>query len=78
MACSKPTRNYDEFPQSTYAARRADIAAYAYLRGRPRPTNDSWIAACCLAYDLPLATQNVKDFQDFAAARRSAHPRQLG
>lgn len=42
------------------------ITAYAYLRGRPRPTNDSWIAACCLAYDLPLATQNVKDFEDFA------------
>jgi predicted nucleic acid-binding protein len=42
------------------------ITAYAYLRGRPRPTNDSWIAACCLAYDLPLATRNVKDFEDFA------------
>ena len=42
------------------------ITAYAYLRGRPRPTNDSWIAACCLAYDLPLATRNVKDFDDFA------------
>jgi predicted nucleic acid-binding protein len=43
------------------------ITAYAYLRGRPRPTNDSWIAACCLTYDLPLATQNVKDFEDFAS-----------
>ncbi|MGH3985071.1 MAG: type II toxin-antitoxin system VapC family toxin [Pseudonocardiaceae bacterium] len=43
------------------------ITAYAYLRGRPRPTNDSWIAACCLAYDLPLATRNVKDFEDFAS-----------
>lgn len=42
------------------------ITAYAYLRGWPRPTNDSWIAACCLAYDLPLATRNVKDFDDFA------------
>ncbi|MGH3838186.1 MAG: type II toxin-antitoxin system VapC family toxin [Pseudonocardiaceae bacterium] len=43
------------------------ITAYAYLRGRPRPTNDTWVAACCLAYDLPLATRNIKDFQDFAA-----------
>lgn len=43
------------------------ITAYAYLRGRPRPTNDSWVAACCLAYDLPLATRNVKDFEDFAS-----------
>jgi hypothetical protein len=34
-------------------------------RGRPRPQNDTWIAACCLVYDLPLATLNVKDFQDF-------------
>ncbi len=27
--------------------------------GRPR------IAACCLVYDLPLATLNIKDFKDF-------------
>ena len=31
-----------------------------------RPQNDTWIAACRLAYDLPLATLNVKDFTDFA------------
>jgi predicted nucleic acid-binding protein len=36
------------------------------LTGRPRPVNDTWVAACCLAYDLPLATLNVKDFADFA------------
>lgn len=41
------------------------ISAYASRRGRPRPTNDSWVAACCLAYDLPLATRNVKDYEDF-------------
>jgi toxin FitB len=34
--------------------------------GRPRPANDSWIAACCLAHQFPLATFNVKDFEDFA------------
>ena len=28
--------------------------------------NDTWIAACCLVRDLPLATLNVKDFNDFA------------
>jgi toxin FitB len=39
-------------------------AAAARLRGRPRPTNDSWIAACCVARGLPLATLNVKDFAD--------------
>lgn len=43
-----------------------ELAALAEERGRPRPVNDSWIAACCLYYDLPLATLNVKDFKDFA------------
>jgi toxin FitB len=42
------------------------ISAYASRRGRPRPQNDSWIAACCLANDLPLMTANVKDYTDFA------------
>ncbi len=28
--------------------------------------NDSWIAACCLTRNLPLATLNLKDFRDFA------------
>ncbi len=41
------------------------LQAYAQLRGRPRPVNDTWIAACCLARDLPLATFNIKDFNDF-------------
>jgi toxin FitB len=43
-----------------------EIQAHARLRGRPRPINDSWIAACCLARALPLATLNVKDYGDFA------------
>ena len=42
-----------------------EIQAHAQLRGRPRPVNDSWIAACCLARELPLATLNIKDFEDF-------------
>jgi toxin FitB len=42
------------------------ISAYAENRGRPRPQNDMWVAACCLYYELPLATLNVKDFRDFA------------
>jgi predicted nucleic acid-binding protein len=25
-----------------------------------------WIAACCLAFEVPLATLNVKDYEDFA------------
>ncbi|MFZ1911882.1 MAG: type II toxin-antitoxin system VapC family toxin [Propionicimonas sp.] len=43
-----------------------EIVGYAERRGRPRPVNDSWIAACCLTYDLPLATLNTADFHDYA------------
>ena len=42
------------------------LQAGAQLRGRPRPVNDTWIAACCLVAGLPLATFNTKDFVDFA------------
>lgn len=48
------------------AARWGELQAYAQLRGRPRPVNDSWIAACCLVRGVPLATLNIKDFADFA------------
>lgn len=41
------------------------LSAAARLRGMPRPVNDSWIAACCLSHDVPLATLNTKDFVDF-------------
>jgi predicted nucleic acid-binding protein len=42
------------------------IAAGAQLRGRPRPENDTWVAACCIQVGLPLLTQNQRDFVDFA------------
>jgi predicted nucleic acid-binding protein len=48
------------------AAQWGELQAGGQLRGRPRPVNDSWIAACCLVRDLPLATFNAKDFEDFA------------
>lgn len=41
------------------------LQAAAIGRGRTRPANDTWIAACCLAHGLPLATRNLKDFTDF-------------
>ena len=44
-----------------------EIQAHARLRGRPRPVNDSWIAACCIAREVPLATFNIKDYADFVA-----------
>jgi toxin FitB len=53
-----------------YSARVAtmwgELQAHAQRRGRPRPANDTWIAACCLVRQLPLATFNIKDFADFA------------
>jgi predicted nucleic acid-binding protein len=58
---SKPT-----IPGTVGVVRKwGEIIAYADRRGRPRPVNDSWIAACCLAYDLLLATLNVVDYADF-------------
>jgi predicted nucleic acid-binding protein len=38
----------------------------AQRRGRPRPLNDSWVAACCIEGGLPLLTLNRRDFMDFA------------
>lgn len=47
------------------ATRWGELQAYAQLRGRPRPVNDSWVAACCLVRELPLATFNARDYTDF-------------
>lgn len=54
-------------PDNRRVARRwGELQAHAQLRGRPRPVNDTWIAACCLVRGVPLATLNIKDFADFA------------
>jgi toxin FitB len=42
------------------------ISARAQRRRRPRPLNDSWIAACCIERGYPLLTLNRRDFADFA------------
>jgi toxin FitB len=42
------------------------ITAAAQRRGRTRPLNDSWIAACCIQAGLPLLTLNRRDFADLA------------
>lgn len=56
------TLPYDEAVSTTWGI----LQARAQRRGRPRPANDTWIAACCLVNDVPLATFNRKDFIDFA------------
>jgi predicted nucleic acid-binding protein len=42
------------------------LAAGTRRRGRPRPVNDLWIAACCLSHRRPLVTRNRRDFAGFA------------
>jgi predicted nucleic acid-binding protein len=46
------------------ATRWGRMMAAGDKKGRTRPQNDTWIAACCLQAGLPLATNNVKDFAD--------------
>jgi toxin FitB len=54
-------------PYDTQVARVwGALAGAAPLRGRPRPQNDTWIAACCPRYQTPLVTLNTADFSDFA------------
>ncbi|MGH9151116.1 MAG: type II toxin-antitoxin system VapC family toxin [Acidimicrobiales bacterium] len=54
-------------PFDTEIARAwARLAANAQRRGRPRPQNDTWVAACSIRHGLPLLTLNRKDFEDFA------------
>ena len=53
---------YDE----RVAWRWGQLSVLSEHRGRARPINDTWIAACCLVADRPLATRNLKDFADFA------------
>ncbi len=43
------------------------LSAGAQRRGRPRPQNDTWVAACCIRLGVPLVTLNRKDFVDFAS-----------
>ena len=37
--------------------------------GRPVSTQDAWIAATALRYDLPLVTHNIKDFVEISNLR---------
>lgn len=56
-----PVIGYDEEVARVWGR----LSAATRRAGRPRPVNDMWNAACCLFEGLPLATLNVKDYQDF-------------
>jgi len=58
---ARPVIPYDD----TIAKTWGQLAGAAQLRGRPRPQNDTWIAACCLRHGMPLLTINRRDFTDF-------------
>jgi toxin FitB len=45
----------------------AALTTAAQRRGRPRPLNDAWIAACRIESRRPLLTLNRKDVADVAA-----------
>jgi predicted nucleic acid-binding protein len=57
-------------PVLPYDARIAglwgELAGRAQHRGRPRAQNRTWIAACCLRYQLPLVALDTAGFCDFA------------
>ena len=57
----RPVLPYDEDVARTWGR----LAAAAQRRGRPRPQNDTWVAACCIRHQLGLVTANRKDFVDF-------------
>src|SRR5262245_6156177 len=58
----RPVLPYDDEVARTWGR----LAAGARRRGRPRPQNDTWVAACCIRHGVPLVTLNTKDFEDFA------------
>lgn len=59
---------------ATWCVTVAELWQWAEVRNQRRrpaprtltPVNDSWIAAACIANDVPLATLNTKDFAGFA------------
>lgn len=57
----RPIIPYDDEVARTWAR----LSAAAQRRGRPRPQNDTWVAACCVRHGIGLVTVNQKDFVDF-------------
>jgi predicted nucleic acid-binding protein len=60
-----PTRSQHLIPVAwTCGALRAD----AEQRGITVPSNDAWVAACCVTFGYPLLTLNRKHFEPLAVS----------
>lgn len=57
----RPVIPYDPDVARTWG----QLSGRGQRRGRPRPQNDTWVAACCIRHHLPLLTLNTKDYADF-------------
>lgn len=44
------------------ARRWGELTGSALRSGAPLPANDAWVAACCLAHTVPLATLNLRHY----------------
>ncbi len=61
------------FDTLNFDSRAAEIAARLFaeltVRGKTPPLKDLFIAAICISFDLPLATRNKRDFEQFKELR---------
>lgn len=46
------------------AERWGELTGKALRAGSPLPSNDAWIAACCLAHSAALATLNLRHYAE--------------
>lgn len=46
--------------------RWGQLIGEALRSGRPLPANDAWVAACCLTSGAPLATLNLRRYENVA------------
>jgi hypothetical protein len=63
--CGSPTRSQHLIPVArTCGALRADAEG----RGITVPSNDAWVASCCITFGYPLLTLNRKHFEPLAVS----------
>ena len=55
--------------EQSVARRWGELTGRRLAEGRPLPANDAWIAACCLAHGVALATLNRRHFDSVEGLR---------